>query len=435
MIVRNEAKDLADCLHSAKGCVDEVIVVDTGSTDGTAEIARNSGARVVAIPWRDHFAAARNAALEAATREWILVLDADERIAEGDGYKVKAAAARAAASSYRVEIQSDVGGAQLQSSILVRMFRNDPSIRYVRRIHESVNEALVAWNARTGQRTLDLDVRIRHFGYVPDRFQQLKKRERNLRLHRLTVDDDPRDPYSWYRYGDELRAVDPKAAVEPLHKAWKLLEQMPESARRAHVYAPEVAVVLAWLEVQGGDARTALEILQKGERQLGVTPNGLYVRALAQLQLKHSAEALSDFEALRKLDGKRFEAPVQPGITGITACLGAADACLQSGDTAAAERWLREALSLQPDHSRATMQLARIYHSTGRKAQARQALDQYIQKRPHDGAAWALSGEFAFDAGAFDAACKRLSIAAGAPDAPEWVAAKLAQARKLAATS
>jgi glycosyltransferase involved in cell wall biosynthesis len=81
MIVKNESQNLARCLESAKHIVDEIIIVDTGSTDNTKEIGFSYGAKVYDYKWTDDFAAARNYANQYATGEWIIVLDADEQIA------------------------------------------------------------------------------------------------------------------------------------------------------------------------------------------------------------------------------------------------------------------------------------------------------------------------------------------------------------------
>ena len=83
MIVKNAARDLPDCLASVKGVVNEMVIADTGSTDGTAEIARNAGAKVISVPWEDDFSKARNAPLAMVTADWVLSLDADERLDPG----------------------------------------------------------------------------------------------------------------------------------------------------------------------------------------------------------------------------------------------------------------------------------------------------------------------------------------------------------------
>ena len=79
VIARDEEQFIGDCVASARPYVDEVVVVDTGSTDRTREVARHHGARIVDFAWCDDFSAARNAAIDAATSDWILMLDADER--------------------------------------------------------------------------------------------------------------------------------------------------------------------------------------------------------------------------------------------------------------------------------------------------------------------------------------------------------------------
>src|SRR5580698_3849853 len=90
MIVRHEEADLQACLDTAADLVNEIIVVDTGSTDGTMDIARRNRARVFAFPWCDNFAAARNESIRRATGDWIFWLDADDRIEDASGPKLKA---------------------------------------------------------------------------------------------------------------------------------------------------------------------------------------------------------------------------------------------------------------------------------------------------------------------------------------------------------
>ena len=100
MIVRNEEKRLPRCLASAMPWAGETIVVDTGSTDGTIALAERAGARVLHFAWRDDFAAARNHALAAATREWVLVLDADEILRVDDAVAWARALAAAPAAAH-----------------------------------------------------------------------------------------------------------------------------------------------------------------------------------------------------------------------------------------------------------------------------------------------------------------------------------------------
>ena len=91
MIVKNEERFLDDCLESVLGVVDEIIVVDTGSTDKTADIAKSHGARVIDFPWTEHFAEARNQAIERAEGDFMLTLDADERLDPATAHHVREA--------------------------------------------------------------------------------------------------------------------------------------------------------------------------------------------------------------------------------------------------------------------------------------------------------------------------------------------------------
>src|SRR5258708_37830945 len=89
VIARNEADFIGDCLASAQPFVDELVVLDTGSIDATREIARSYNARVGTFEWVDNFSAARNAAIDLATSDWILMLDADERLQPESGPKLR----------------------------------------------------------------------------------------------------------------------------------------------------------------------------------------------------------------------------------------------------------------------------------------------------------------------------------------------------------
>ena len=89
MIVRDEAESLGACLASVIRYVDEVIVVDTGSRDKTPDCAESFGANVHHFVWTESFSAARNYGLEKATGEWVLCLDADERLQDGDGPRLR----------------------------------------------------------------------------------------------------------------------------------------------------------------------------------------------------------------------------------------------------------------------------------------------------------------------------------------------------------
>lgn len=173
MIVRDEAWILDECLAAARPQVDELVVVDTGSTDASREIAARYADRLLAVDWCDDFAAARNVSLEAATGDWILVLDADERIAEDDFRRLRAAMGDPAFDGYYLP-QQNYGNDPLAKgwrpvgddaplargfegytvNPILRLFRRRDDIRYQGRIHEIVDGTIAA--ARVGELAVPL---------------------------------------------------------------------------------------------------------------------------------------------------------------------------------------------------------------------------------------------------------------------------------------
>jgi glycosyltransferase involved in cell wall biosynthesis len=193
MIVRNEARCLARCLRSARPHVDELLVLDTGSTDATCDIARAEGARLLQAPWPDDFAAARNQALAQVTTPWRLVLDADEWLAGGTE---ALAGLRGEAPGFvgLVRVESELvderGEAQRAPSWLPRVL--PAGVLYQGRIHEQPRSVLP-------RRRLAL--RVGHDGYLPE--QMRHKQGRNRRLLLAAVADAPADAYLAYQLGKD----------------------------------------------------------------------------------------------------------------------------------------------------------------------------------------------------------------------------------------
>lgn len=198
MIVRNEAARLARCLDSAAPWVDAMVVLDTGSTDGTPALAEAHGAQVGHFAWIDDFAAARNAALALSDADWNLVLDADERLV--DGFEQVTALRDAmddALGLVRIDSVYDNAGHEAVSSAWVpRLLPR--GVRYEGRVHEQP----VGPPALPRRR---LPIVLDHDGYLPERLAE--KRGRNGALLRLALQDHPDDAYLHYQWGKEQEVV------------------------------------------------------------------------------------------------------------------------------------------------------------------------------------------------------------------------------------
>jgi len=237
MIVKNEERFLADALRSVTGVVDEICVVDTGSTDGTVAIAESFGARLKRVEWRDDFAWARNQAITMATHRWIFMLDADERLAESSHDGVRAIGSTSAAGRGKWimcrNLSDEIKGSGAMTNALVRIFPNDPRIRYRNPIHEFVARD----GAEGGLPSDKTAIEIIHHGYLTEVVRDREKAERNLRLSRSAVEREPDDPFHHYNFGMALLlAGDREGAAAALAQTRQMTRQTPRGFR-AHALA------------------------------------------------------------------------------------------------------------------------------------------------------------------------------------------------------
>ena len=177
-MVKNEENNLPRSLESVKSAVDEIIVVDTGSTDRTIEIAENYGAKVIQTPWKDDFSTPRNMAIDAATGDWIIFLDADEYFTSPD--KIRSAITKLSDNTTIIIPRVDIDEEQnreLNHDWSMRIFRNVDYLRYRGLIHEHLT------NIKDDKMPYifgSSDLTIYHTGYAASKIKQ--KLQRNLEL-------------------------------------------------------------------------------------------------------------------------------------------------------------------------------------------------------------------------------------------------------------
>jgi tetratricopeptide (TPR) repeat protein len=203
MIVKNEAKNLPRCLESVRGVADELVIVDTGSTDGTVAVAHRYDARVYHFAWRNDFSAARNAAVSHARGEWILALDADETLGPDARRSLRDLLRDDRYQAYLLNIRSPLKGTRSQVAVInawPRLFRNRPEIRYEGRVHEQISPSI----ARMGGMVARTELVIDHLGYHQDFTDQMGKQARNLALLRQQLAEHPDDPMVTFHLGEAL---------------------------------------------------------------------------------------------------------------------------------------------------------------------------------------------------------------------------------------
>ncbi len=237
MIVRDEQEMLPRCLASVADAVDEMVIVDTGSTDATVEIARSFGARVLFHQWTGSFAQARNVSFDAATGDWLLCLDADEVLVEEDAPLLRSLTGRTWREAFYLSETNYTGDLEDGTAVThnaLRVFRNRPEYRFEGRLHEQIAHCLPGY---LPERIEASGVRIEHYGYLGAVRDSREKSRRNIELLRLQQAESPPTPFLHYNLGSEYAAADePQAALAEFERAWKLLQSLPD--RDSHQFAP-----------------------------------------------------------------------------------------------------------------------------------------------------------------------------------------------------
>jgi len=247
MIVKNEEDNIIRSLQSAKPLVNEVIIVDTGSTDRTRNIARAFGAKIYDLPWTNDFSAARNFALSKANCNWILVLDADEVISPLDFSKlkelVKNSATKKAAYSivtrnYVIPVSvnwhpndgqyKEETGSGWFPSAKVRLFPNDSRARFEKPVHETVEDSL----KRIGIEIRDSDIPIHHYGKLNREEIQAKGEEYYQLGKKKLKEQGEYDPAALYELA--IQASELEKYDESLEFWKKLLAVKPDFVKAIH---------------------------------------------------------------------------------------------------------------------------------------------------------------------------------------------------------
>jgi tetratricopeptide (TPR) repeat protein len=384
MIARDEERFLPECLRRAAPCVDEIIVVDTGSKDRTVEIAKSFGAKVIHRAWDEDFSAPRNAGIEQATGDWILVLDADEFLLDGSKEQIETLVQDPAAAGYHMRFVNVYSGGKTAGVMMVRLFRNLPDVRYQNVIHEQVTPSLVRIGAKQGLALSTCELEVEHHGYSNEVIDSRNKNERNERLFKKQLAVSPGDIYCLYKYGDFLRRLSGREA-----DSRRLLEECLTQIRigapslpRELPYAAEVAALCALESARVGETDRALAVIDEALRRYLPTPNLHYIAANLMLQQGQSDAAIAHFRRCLAYRGQTLVVPVEEGVTSHVSLIGIAQALWQKGDLARAERIAQRACELAPDYEVGQMALSKMQLGKGDAASALQTLTSYLQRRP-----------------------------------------------------
>ena len=335
MIVRDEAAQIEDCLRSVQGFADELVVVDTGSSDDTVVRARALGARVEQIPWPGDFAPARNQALQWVSGDWVLVLDADERLRPEAWAPLRALMAQPDVLLINL-LRHERGAVQSPYSNVSRLFRRHPAIQWSRAYHSMVDDSVAELLQREPHwRIADCpEPALLHDGYRPELLAQGNKAQRLRAAMEAELERRPGDPYACAKLGS--------------------------------------------LEVAEGQRERGIALLEQGLEHCPASAHPERYELLLHLALAQGPEQASAAEALYR---QALELPLAPRLT-LAARLNLAALLLERGAAEEAERLCQRAAAVAPEIGLGWYNLGLIRRRQGNLAGALEAYREARRVQP-----------------------------------------------------
>jgi tetratricopeptide (TPR) repeat protein len=422
MIVRDEAEMAPAFLESVRGLWDELIVVDTGSNDGTQQLFRDGGAKVLSFSWINDFAAARNVSLAHATGDWVLVLDADERVSADfiAAFRARIADPRVGALTLLVSNQLPYG--HRRESYVLRAWRHSPTVRFRHAIHEDPSDDVKAMLAERGLVAQQLEVPVEHLGYVRTRAAAKDKKARDTVLLRACLDANPVDFYSRLKLLELARYwQDETSWCAEARAATDALELAGRHVLRDAPWAGELLSLIAEGLFPLTDP-SALVFLDGWEALVPPSAAFFLRRGVFREHQGRYPEARADFEACQRTG--EVSGDVQ--LTMVRPSLGLARIALEQGQPTAALQHAARALEVGPRDPEALMAVASLTrHLLGAAALQKWEDEQRGITPSCPERDWAV-GEAHFSTGDHRAAATSFRSASGVP--PSGAAAlRLAQ--------
>jgi len=372
MVNRNSSETIGQCLESVAPLVDEIIVVDSGSSDDSPAIARRFGARVIERAWTDDFAAARNAYLRVATGRWILSLDADEVLAPCNREDLVALIEREPDTAYRFTIRNyfllrnfehslapgefagcPLPGISVTNSQTIRLFPNRRGLSYTYRIHESLMPSL----QRAGCRVRDISVPIHHLGFLIGDQRIAEKFARYLDLGRRKLREHPDNPLAYLELGKLLMCA---GRIEEALELFDACVRMAPALPNGCYYA-------AMARYKLGAVDECRQLIDAGLRKAPADVNLCYLLAVIDKRHQRFQKAANAFRRLA--DARPDHFPIQMHL---------AECCVRIGELLEADAALSKFRALAPWHPSVYLLDAELAYQRGDRRRVEEALSEGI---------------------------------------------------------
>jgi Flp pilus assembly protein TadD len=420
MIVKNEEHCLGECLGAIHGVADEIVVVDTGSSDGTVAVAQEYGAKVVEIPWDDDFAEARNRSIQEATGDWLLHLDADEIVDPAGVTRIRELIDEDGAGADAIEVtlanycdtlrawrwvpsrSGDPlakGRAGYIAVGLLRLFRNHRGFEYRDAVHENITASV----REGGGVVREEDILIHHYGYGSEGERGREKAALYLELGRKKAEANPGEPKAWHDYAEQaLTCGDADSAEAACRKALALdATHLAASTTLANILLnrgdlDDARVILEGLESTGqtaGHVVMALgaiacrqgrltEALARLEAVIDAVPD----HVMGLLHLARTLDRLGDPNAARaRLEQALAAAPAQEELQHRLEAhqlRSQGEAHFAAADPNSALVALVQSLRLDPDDPRTHSDLGVVLHAIGQPVKAKESFRRALRLAP-----------------------------------------------------
>ncbi|HXJ55907.1 MAG TPA: glycosyltransferase [Verrucomicrobiae bacterium] len=395
LITKNEERFLGPCLESIRGLAHQIVVADTGSTDATREIAARFGAEVLSVDWTDDFSAARNAALERVTGDWVLMLDADEELLPKQTEVVQAALRDRKVLAYRLPMV-DEGREEEGVSYVPRLFRNAPGLFYVGRVHEQIFSSVEVRRAEWGLENKFGTIRLLHHGYTKELVRSRDKVARNLKLLQRALEEFPDEPNLLMNLGLELvRAGYLHEGLDQYSAAFRALSALPPEQVVPELRESLLTQLCTHLLAVKDYAAIGRALHSPLAVQGGLTATLHWLLGLACIESKQYAEGA---QQMRQCLTKRHEpvlSPVNKNIlkAGPHHCLALCLAAMKQNQ--AADQAFSAALRDDPGSRAVSFDYARFLADTGQGIEALKIIHQLATKDPSNVVLWQFGGQVA----------------------------------------
>ncbi|BBH22238.1 hypothetical protein Back11_35830 [Paenibacillus baekrokdamisoli] len=360
----NEARCIERCVHSLMGAVDEIVIIDSGSTDGTIELVEHlPKVKIVHhIELNDDFAGKRNQGLSYINSDWVLWVDADEWLFEEDVAGVREAAGlfhnRVEQVVFNVCQVNYMKGKQSMDYGVPRMFPMNRNLQYYGRVHEQIVMSGADMYEGRMQRQ-SIRIRLHHDGYEPHILQARNKVNRNLRLLRMMVEEDPDNPGWLLYYGRET------LATGDVDKAKQIFEEAAVKAQNKPNFGrlPDILMFLCGIHMNAKNYVQAEAVCRKALEVQPTFPDALY--HLAQAQMRQAVALLQSAERHLQESKEAFQSyrgtvTADHTILGWKADVALADLTRLSGKHAEAKEKYEQILQKHPNLQSVRKQLEKL---------------------------------------------------------------------------